>query len=415
MMTMNKITLKSAMFFILFAVAFTSCKEDEDKDIPVISLSGANPLTHDTINTPYVEPGVSTSEGSLVSDLSAVNLSKRGEYTIYYSAVDGADNIGHATRKLIVRNPADQIEGNYNVEVIDISSGNTLDQYVDDIIANDYINGKFTFSNFDGVCGLDEALTGSYNWNDKNVDIAPQTYNSQPTSNNTGAAFGVNINGSNVNFQMDITSGGATKRYIYRKRNTGDPTTSIMAVHISPDAPGVDILVDNQKVNVATLSYSNNTSYVTADAGNRSIKVNLAGSCTSVIGSISNYDANKYYSVFAVDVVAALDVIKLEDDLSNTSIPTNARVRFLHAVPGAPNVDIAVAGGGPVVFTNVGFKQSNTTEVAAGSYSLSAFETGTSNLITTTGNITFENGRVYTLYAYPQAGGGVGVRVITNR
>src|SRR5688500_2407764 len=142
MMNMNKITFKTGLFFILFAIAFTSCKDDEDNDIPVITVSGANPLIHDTINTPFMEPGVSTSEGTLVTDLSAAYLNKRGEYTVYYSAIDDADNIGHATRQIIVRNPADQLETKFLVEVLNSSSGQIEDYYFDNLTADSYINGR---------------------------------------------------------------------------------------------------------------------------------------------------------------------------------------------------------------------------------------------------------------------------------
>ncbi|GAB3541047.1 hypothetical protein GCM10027443_39820 [Pontibacter brevis] len=59
---------------------------------------------------------------------------------------------------------------------------------------------------------------------------------------------------------------------------------NVMVVHASPDAaPGVDLLVNNTKVNNAALTFPNNTGYLNIPAGTQNIKVNAAGTSTTVI------------------------------------------------------------------------------------------------------------------------------------
>ena len=56
----------------------------------------------------------------------------------------------------------------------------------------------------------------------------------------------------------------------------------VMVVHASPDAPGVDLLVDNSIVG-SNLTFPNNTGYLQLDAGTYNIKVNVTGTSTTVI------------------------------------------------------------------------------------------------------------------------------------
>ena len=59
----------------------------------------------------------------------------------------------------------------------------------------------------------------------------------------------------------------------------------VLVVHAAPDAPAVDLLVDNVKVNATALSYPNNTGYLEVPSGTRNIKVNATGTTTTVINA----------------------------------------------------------------------------------------------------------------------------------
>src|SRR5688572_5909274 len=89
----------------------------------------------------------------------------------------------------------------------------------------------------------------------------------------------------------------------------------VMVTHASPDAPGVDLLVDNVKLNTAALTYPNSTPYITVFSGNRNIKVNVGGTSTTVIDATLPLAANKNYSVFAIDEVASISALAIEDNL----------------------------------------------------------------------------------------------------
>ena len=127
----------------------------------------------------------------------------------------------------------------------------------------------------------------------------------------------------------------------------------IMTVHASPDAPGVDLLVDGG-IAGSNLMFPNNTGYLTVKAGTRNLKVNVAGTTTTVINANLPVTVGASYSVFAVDAVANIAPLVLTDDLTKPAAG-KAHVRFVHLSPTAPAVDVAVAGG-PVLFANRSFK-----------------------------------------------------------
>ena len=182
-------------------------------------------------------------------------------------------------------------------------------------------------------------------------------------------------------------------------KDESTPSTSkAIIVHASPNAPDVDLLVDNNKQNSAAVPYLTNTGYLTLNAGSRNIKVNAAGSSTSVINANLNFDANANYTIFAIDSVSKISAIQLRDTLTAPATG-KSHVRFVHLSPNAPAVDIAVRGGS-VVFGNRTFKQfSAFTPLDAGDYNLDVRVAGTTTVALALPAIALQAGKIYTIYA----------------
>lgn len=176
--------------------------------------------------------------------------------------------------------------------------------------------------------------------------------------------------------------------------------SDVLVTHASPDAPGVGLLVDDVLVNTsAPLNFPDNTGYLSVDAGIRNIKVNAFGTSTTVINADVAFEANKDYTVFAIDVLDSIEALVIEDNLT---APTagNAHVRFVHLSPDAPAVDIAVASNGAVVFADYEYKESSAfTPLAAGTYDLDVRLTGTSTSVLPLSGIALEDGKIYTVFA----------------
>jgi hypothetical protein len=189
-----------------------------------------------------------------------------------------------------------------------------------------------------------------------------------------------------------------------------------MFVHASPDAPAVDIFVGARRV-ARNVEFPENTSYLSFRPGARRVKVNVAGTSTTVIDATVALEPRRNYTVFAANNVASIEPLVLQDDLTRPA-PGNAHVRFVHLSPNAPAVDVAIAGG-PVVFGNKAFKDyTSFTPVPAGSYDLEVRVAGTTTVALPLPGIQLREGQIYTVFAKGLLGGSgaqaLGAGIIVN-
>lgn len=192
---------------------------------------------------------------------------------------------------------------------------------------------------------------------------------------------------------------------------------SIMVIHASPDAPAVDILVNDNVVNTADLEFPDHIGYLKANAGTNNIKVNVANTSTTVIDADLTIAANTNYSVFAIDSVSNIAPLVLTDDLSAPAAG-KAHVRFVHLSPNAPAVDVAVTGGG-VVFGNKVFTDATAfTPLDANTYNLEVRLAGTPTVVLPLPGIVLTAGKIYTVFAKGFVGGtgaqALGAEIIVN-
>ncbi len=198
---------------------------------------------------------------------------------------------------------------------------------------------------------------------------------------------------------------------------TPTPSNSLVkVVHASPDAPGVDLLVDNA-VAGTNLTFPNNTGYLTVPSGTRNVKVNVTGTMTTVIEANVPFMQDRNYSVFAVNSVANIEPLLIEDDLTAPA-SGKAHVRFIHLSPDAPAVDITLTDG-TVVFGNRAFKDFTAfTPLDAGSYDLQVRVAGTTTVALDLPGITVESGKIYTVFAKGFLSGSgtqaLGAQIIVN-
>jgi hypothetical protein len=179
--------------------------------------------------------------------------------------------------------------------------------------------------------------------------------------------------------------------------STSEPS-NVMVVHASPDAPAVDLLLDNQIVNSTPLGFPQSTGYLEVTPGTRNVKVNASGTSTTVINADLTLNDGANYTVFAINTLANIEPLVLVDDLTAPAAG-NAHVRFVHLSPDAPAVDITLSDGS-VVFGNQSFRDATAfTPLPAGTYPLQVRPAGLSAVVLDLGNVTFENGVIYTVFA----------------
>jgi LPXTG-motif cell wall-anchored protein len=178
-----------------------------------------------------------------------------------------------------------------------------------------------------------------------------------------------------------------------------DDMARVRVVHASPDAPAVDVWVDGS-IAFSNAPFKGITDYASLGAGTYNVQVSPTGATEPiVIDADLDLAAGTDYTVIAVGLLENIEPLVLID---NNAAPAagKAHVRFVHASPDAPAVDIAVANGGPILFSNVPFKGvGDYLPVDAGTYDLEARIAGTETVALSVPGVTLEEGTVYTIFA----------------
>lgn len=174
----------------------------------------------------------------------------------------------------------------------------------------------------------------------------------------------------------------------------------IRVLHASPDAPAVDVFLNGDKA-VSDLAFDDITDYVDVPAGDYNVQVFPApsdGTGTPVIDADVTLNANTDYTVAAVGLLASIEPLVLVDD-NSAPAAGEAKLRFVHASPDAPAVDIYAEGAG-VVVANASFKDaSDYLNLPAATYNLEVRAAGTETVALDLPGVTLEEGRVYTAFA----------------
>lgn len=184
------------------------------------------------------------------------------------------------------------------------------------------------------------------------------------------------------------------------------PPARVRVVHASPDAPSVDVLADGE-IAFSNIAFEDVSSYSALSAGSHLVQVVPNGTTTPVVISETlTLNSNTDYTIVAIGQLSdsSIEALVLQDDNSLPAVG-KAHIRFVHASPNAPAVDIAVTGG-PVLFSNIAFGEVGAyLPVDAGIYDLEVRLTGTSTVVLPLTNVDFEKRTIYTVFATGLAGG----------
>ncbi|PGT91596.1 MULTISPECIES: DUF4397 domain-containing protein [Bacillaceae] len=183
----------------------------------------------------------------------------------------------------------------------------------------------------------------------------------------------------------------------------GQQNSFIRVFHASPDAPGVDVYVNGNKA-ITNLVFQETTDYLQLPYGRYTIEVYPTGETTQpVLREQLSLTRNTYYTVAATGRVANLKLNVFVDKPYVS--PNQAKVRFIHLSPGAPNVDIAVQGG-KVLFPNVPYeKATDYLTLSPLTVNLEVRVAGTNNVVLTIPQVQLKAGKTYTAVAVGLAGG----------
>lgn len=181
--------------------------------------------------------------------------------------------------------------------------------------------------------------------------------------------------------------------------NADLPDANVRVIHTSYDGGQIDLLVDDA-VAFAALDYGEASAYSVVTAGTRNVKVTPAAIFSTVLAEMDEeFRSGNEYTLFAVDEVGDLDILVGGDN--RTPDPTKAKVRFVHASPDAPRVDVRLNSGfGPKQFPNAAFKSISSYMAGnAGDYQFVLTMADSTWELVAYEPIPLENGQVYTIVA----------------
>ncbi|MEZ6185404.1 MAG: DUF4397 domain-containing protein [Planctomycetota bacterium] len=192
--------------------------------------------------------------------------------------------------------------------------------------------------------------------------------------------------------------------------STQAATAKVRVLHASPDAPAVDVLVDDA-VALAGVPYKAGSGYLDVPAGARNLKVNAAGTTTTVIDVTPTLDADGVYTAIAVGPLSAIEPLLLVDDASDPA-PGDVRLRVVHGSPTAGQVDVYVTApgddlsGATPTLAGVSFKDaSGFLDVPAGDYRARLTPAGQPTVVYDSGAVSLAPGSNLTLVAVDTAAG----------
>jgi len=190
--------------------------------------------------------------------------------------------------------------------------------------------------------------------------------------------------------------------------STSNPTTGFFLVaNVSPDAPALNLTINNQDMIDTGISFGTYTPYYSANAGTYNFAFYPSGSSTAAISNNVTIEANKVYSYFLVDSFSEVKS-SIVPDVFPKPPGDSVYVRFFNFSPSVPQpLSLFDSTANNVLATpfqsrafndqSVNPSFANFVEIPAGNYTLQLKMVDGTTLWSHNGNL--DGGKVYTLFA----------------
>lgn len=178
-------------------------------------------------------------------------------------------------------------------------------------------------------------------------------------------------------------------------------TASVRVGHHCPGAPNVDVHVDDE-IAFENVQFGHISEYAELSAGSHDISVTPHGDDESVLDLTLDLDAGKAYSALATGMLDDLECTVFTDSPRDVT-DGQTHVRFVHASPDAPAVDVRIANGGTALCEDIAFRDtSEYVPVDADTYDLEVVLTGTDDVALSLSEVELESGTAVSAIAIGQ-------------
>jgi hypothetical protein len=176
---------------------------------------------------------------------------------------------------------------------------------------------------------------------------------------------------------------------------------------------GMDLFLDNVKMNDSTVNYTQSVKYFSVDQGVRNIKLVEIGTSNVFMNHDLPMISDESYSVYAVSNNSNIEFLDVEDDLTAPEAGT-ARLRFIQLSSDLLPVDFCL-NGDSVVFQDITFKEyTDFITFPSGNINFELRYQGTPSIAMDIDSVFMEPGKIYTLFVRGSVSG-TGNQVLSHQ
>lgn len=194
---------------------------------------------------------------------------------------------------------------------------------------------------------------------------------------------------------LSVTLAGCAKDEVVEPEP--EPVSYVSFYQSSPDAPDLNIYIDNRLANNQAFKYTSYYTYSRFIPGTYRFKFTPANASNAYIDTALTFQEDKIYSIFTVNKFQDIDVLIVKDSLVAPN-SGKASIRVINLSPDAPALDLVTTGtSGTSQFANVDFKENTLfKEINGGTHSFQIREAGKSDVMLSIPNQALQAGGVYT-------------------
>ena len=171
----------------------------------------------------------------------------------------------------------------------------------------------------------------------------------------------------------------------------------VRVFHAAPQAPNVDVYVNDQKMVFSNLAFGDFTRYVYLDEGEYNVSVYLAGQKDRpVINQMVDVPSQQIFTIAATGNLDNLGLLVIPDKVSKSPSQNYSSVRVIHLSPNAPGVDILVDGD--TLFEDISFGEgTDYVDLNPGTYNVNVV-LNTDKSVVLPLKVTLNPDKIYTIY-----------------
>ncbi|WP_194776603.1 DUF4397 domain-containing protein [Pararhodonellum marinum] len=197
------------------------------------------------------------------------------------------------------------------------------------------------------------------------------------------------------------------------------PAAFVSFYHGAPDAPGLDIQVDNRRITNNSFNFTEYINYNRFFTGNRAFRFSAFNAVNTLLDTTLTFQVDKAYSIFLADEVAALKALVVEDIWTD---PTegNAKFRGVHLSPDTEGIILEITEDETEETLELDFMEASSFEsLPQGNYTFTVKNAEGETLVSAQ-DIEIRSNRIYSLvfrgFQTPPAenSNGLSLQLITN-